>query len=319
MLSELFTRNPNIIINTDIDGILSGVILCKYCGCKIAGFSNSKETVWLRDDIESVYDPVYIDMFVPRKDVWCIDQHIVAVNDDHHDLFVSAKTKISPQLDRHRIFKKWDYTYKYPFGTVHYIIAMLEKEGVKVSYPDLSKIVDVETGVRLGDLLLRADDAMKTSLCSNYMKNAKDWWMWLDEISKGACSVERMKNFLYEDTPAQRVEKIKVNTKTYFNSKFNSRTSDGGFNQVTDNEGYLLPNIQNYINTMAELMDMPLDYPEHYVAHKGIYRKLYWSAQWEDEFVNNGTINGEEVFSYAFIYSPGGMYQNFSFTTNMDK
>lgn len=115
MLKDLFRENKNIVINTDIDGILSGIILCKYCGCKVAGFSNSKETVWLRDDVKSVYDPVYIDIFVPNKDVWCVDQHIVSVNDKHHDMFVSAGTKINPQLDRHRIFQKRDYTYKYPF------------------------------------------------------------------------------------------------------------------------------------------------------------------------------------------------------------
>ena len=45
MLKEIFNRNPNIIINTDIDGILSGVILVKYCNCRIVGFTNSKDCV----------------------------------------------------------------------------------------------------------------------------------------------------------------------------------------------------------------------------------------------------------------------------------
>lgn len=39
MLKELFSKNPNIIINTDIDGFLSGMILQTYLGCKIVGFS----------------------------------------------------------------------------------------------------------------------------------------------------------------------------------------------------------------------------------------------------------------------------------------
>lgn len=316
-LTTLFSKNPNIIINTDIDGILSGAILCKYCGCKIAGFSNSKETVWLRDDIKSVYEPVYIDMFVPRNDVWCIDQHIVSVNDEQHDLFVASGTKINPQLDRHRIFQKWDYTYKYPFGAVHYIIAMLEKEGVKVDFPELTKVVDATYDIRLGDLLLRADDAMKTTLNSNYMKNAKDWWNWLDTESNNAKSVKRMSDFLYDYTPSDEVESIKANTKLYLNQSFNSRTSDGGFNQIVDSQNNLLPNIKRYIDEIGRLMGMPMRYQTHYTPHKGDYRLLYWSAQWEDEFVHHGTINGETVFSYAFIYSPGGRYQNFSFTVNM--
>lgn len=317
MFSEIFNNNPNIIINTDIDGILSGVILCKYCGCKVAGFSNSKETVWLSDDLKSVYEPVYIDMFVPRSDVYCIDQHIVSVNDKHHDNFISLGTKINPQLDRHRIFQKWDYTYKYPFGAVHYIIAMLEKEGIKIDYPDLLGVVDSSLGIRLGDLLLRADDAMKTTLNSNYMKNARDWWNWLLELSGNADSVKQMEQFLYKNTPLTDVDNIKLNTKKYLNTHFLSRTSDGGFNQITDYQGNLLPNIQKYIDEIGRLMKMPIQYPIHYIPHKGTYNLLYWSPQWEDEFVNRGTINGKEVFSYAFIYSPGGRYQNFSFTTEM--
>lgn len=34
MLQELFAKNKNIVINTDIDGILSGLLLVKYCDCK---------------------------------------------------------------------------------------------------------------------------------------------------------------------------------------------------------------------------------------------------------------------------------------------
>ena len=317
LLTSLFKENPNIIINTDIDGILSGIILCHYCGCKVAGFSNSKETVWLRDGISSVYEPVYIDMFVPRSDVWCIDQHIVAVNDNHHDSFVAVGTKINPQIDRHRIFQKWDYTYKYPFGAVHYIITMLEKEGITVNYPNLLTVVDRTLGIRLGDLLLRADDALKTTLNSNYMKNARDWWTWLYEQSDKAESVKKMIDFLYNNTDPSKADLIKANTKKYLNNNFQSRTSDGGFNNITDGNNNLLPNIRTYIDVISSLMKMPMSYPTHYIPHKGTYCLRYWSNQWEEEFVNKGTIDGEEVFSYAFIYSPGGRYQNFSFTTNM--
>ena len=45
MLSELFAKNNNIIINTDIDGFLCGAILQKYFIGKIVGFSNSRETI----------------------------------------------------------------------------------------------------------------------------------------------------------------------------------------------------------------------------------------------------------------------------------
>lgn len=317
-LTELFSQNPNIIINTDIDGIMSGVILCHYCGCRIVGFSNSKETVWLADGVDDVYSPVYIDMFVPRRNVFCIDQHIVSVNDDHHDKFVGFGTKFNPQFDEHRVFEAWDYKYKYPFGAVHYIIARLESEGITIDYPSLDTIVDANLRIRLGDLLLRADDAMKTTLNSNYMKNAREWWTRLSDLSDNATSIERMINFLYDDTERDEVDDIKANTKRYFNNHFDSRTSDGGFNSITDGQNNLLPNIVRYIDEVSHQMQMPIQYPRHYTPHKGVYNLRYWSPQWEEEFVQNGTIDGKEVFSYAFIYGPGGRFQNFSYTTDME-
>lgn len=54
MLKELFERNKNIVINTDIDGFLCGMILQKYYGCKVVGFSNSRETIWIKDGIDDI-------------------------------------------------------------------------------------------------------------------------------------------------------------------------------------------------------------------------------------------------------------------------
>lgn len=316
-LRELFAENPDIIINTDIDGILSGILLCHYCGCKVAGFSNSKETVWLRDGIDSVYQPVYIDMFVPRLDVCCVDQHIVSVNDQHHRLFVAAGTKISPQLDRHRLFERNDYKAKYPFGVVHYVIARLEHEGVQVDFPDLQTLVDTNLNIRLGDLLLRADDAMKTTLHSNYMANARDWWNWLMALSINAPSVRRMVDFLYQSTPSLQVNAIKANTGAYFYTHFCSSSSDGGFAKITDDSNSILPNVAFYIQEMARLMAMPITFAGHYVPHVGQFKRVLWDKRWENEFVNHGTIGGEEVFSYAFVYGPDATSPNFSYTVQM--
>lgn len=62
MLKELFAENKNIVINTDIDGFLCGMILQKYYGCKVVGFSNSRETIWIKDGIDDMNKPIYIDI-----------------------------------------------------------------------------------------------------------------------------------------------------------------------------------------------------------------------------------------------------------------
>ena len=83
-IPEALKTNPKIVVNTDIDGIFSALMLHHYLNCEIAGFCNSVETVWIdQNRIDSIFDAVYIDMFVPRNKVICIDQHIVAVDEEH--------------------------------------------------------------------------------------------------------------------------------------------------------------------------------------------------------------------------------------------
>ena len=68
-LSEFFEKaqTKDIVINTDIDGFLSGMILQKYYGCRVVGFSNSSESIWLCPEIKSIYEPIYIDIFVKEQ------------------------------------------------------------------------------------------------------------------------------------------------------------------------------------------------------------------------------------------------------------
>lgn len=45
MLKELFKENRDIVINSDIDGFLCGMVLQEYFGCRVVGFSDSRDTV----------------------------------------------------------------------------------------------------------------------------------------------------------------------------------------------------------------------------------------------------------------------------------
>ena len=201
-LKDLFQQNPNIIINTDIDGILRGTILVKYLGCKIVGFTNSKDTVWPADGYDDLYKHVYIDMFVADPKALCLDQHIVAVNEEHQKEIIRSATKFSPQIDGNRIFTDWGFKYKYPFGTVQYLIAILESEGIKIELPPLDNPVP-NSFITIGDLIHRADDAMKSTLYA-YRENAVKWWGWLKEQSGDAKVINNLIEYL--DAIHERVE-----------------------------------------------------------------------------------------------------------------
>ena len=345
MLKEIFERNPNIIINTDIDGILSGVILVKYCNCRIVGFTNSRDCVWLADGNDDLYKHVYIDMFVTDDNTTCIDQHIVALDDNHMKKITSLGCKYSPQNDDEdnlRIFTSWGFKYKYPFGTLQYIIAQLESEGIKISLPDLNAPVP-NSEITIGDLIHRADDAMKTSMYA-YESNAKFWWDWLDKKAPEGC-IKVMKAYLeqlghtsdakvdaiptkdgkkhkkkdYTDQRAKDVDDIKAKTKEYFKSQFQCKTSDGGFNTITDEDNNLLPNIEKYIKVISALFGAKdIAIPKHYNVHRGTVCRTRWLDIFKDDFLKDYTICGHKIFSYAFIYGPDNDGQtNFSFTIDM--
>ena len=320
---DLLRQNNKIIVNTDIDGVLSAFVLCHYCGCEIVGFSNSSDGVWWRDDkIKSIYEAVYIDMYVARKDVLTIDQHIVSYDEEQRSKLAALGTKINPNLENPRSFTPASsYRYKYPFATVHYILAKLGAEGLNVQF-DLSKrIQGVGCGVLcLGDFLLRADDAMKTTLNSPYKKNAREWWHWLDEMAGETKNISDLIVFL-RNCPADEVsvETKKIEIKKYFWGRYGCRKADGGFKSPCSPEGFVTEATKQYFTDFwgylggdpCEIQDV-ID--ARYAAAVGVAKRIWIRPEEGAKLKEEGTINGETVFSYGYVNSPGGRFQNFSYT-----
>lgn len=320
--------NKNIIINTDIDGILSGLLLVKYLNCNIIGFCNSKDTVWLDETNDNLYDGVYVDMFVTDQMATCIDQHIVALDPEHLNSIKSKKILFSPQSDdinNIRCFNATDFKNKYPFGTFQYILAMLEHEGTKVKLPKLDDVIS-NTNIRVGDLLNRPDDAMNSTLLT-YKKNAENWWNWLITLSNQAKSVIDLKKYLdklsTEDNIKGKVENIKANTKKYFHNNFDCRTSDGGFKNIVemkDGRLKILDNFSKYITEIGEITGWgPATIPEYYKAHTGTYCRTRYLDCFYNDLVNKNEFFEHKIFSYAFIYGPeNDRITNFSLTIDMN-
>lgn len=316
-LRELFDKNKNIVINTDIDGFLSGMILQKYYGCKVVGFSDSKNTVWLSPEIKDIDSPVYIDIYVARPNVTCIDQHIIAYDKNHHDEIVSYGNKLNPNLLRERTFvgdMESDYFHKYPFGTVHFLMALMAQEGITVDLPDLSaEHIFNENGISYstsaGHVLLRADDALNSTL-SPYRPNALDWWKWLDPNHEYE-AIEKMRNFI-DSCDSNRSQEYKRNVGSFFRNFLGCSGSDGAFNNVVNAEGHILPKILNYRDIICGIMKMDLDLPLDYVTHK---------AEYCIDRVNSsntpGILHESALYSYAFIFGPYSRKENFSYTVNM--
>ena len=310
MLKEIFEKNKNIIINTDIDGILSGAILQKYYGCKIVGFSNSKDKIWVHPKIKDIYKPIYIDLYVNRPDVICIEQHIISFDKKHHRKIKKYGTKINPNLERDRTFvgdMNGGFAQKYPFGTVHYLIALMGKEGKEVELPNLDEewIYD-DKCCTVGNLILRADDALFSTF--KYRENAEDWWNWFGKSKSHALS--NLREYAYKNL---------VNAKKYkdmasnFLKAFKCDKSDGTFMNITDEYGNIYESFRFYIKEIAKIVGMKINIPRKYIIHIGEDRTRHCTEE-----TNMEILKSDVLYSYAFVYSPQSSIDNFSYTIDME-
>lgn len=310
MISKLKINN-NLIINTDIDGIISGLLLSNFCDCKVVGFSNSLDKVWLDvSKCSSIYDGVYVDMYVPNENTITIDQHIIAVNNIHLKMISQNSNKINPNIYNPRFFLPIDsYKRKYPFGACHFITATLLREGV-----DVSKIYfyNSSDSIFFIDYFLRADDAMITTL-SKYKENAKDWWKWLLDYSNKSNVIKFIINYVYSKNIDRAIE-IKNSISNILLYKFKCDRTDGGITNIIDDKGNLKQNVKEYIQFISNLSNLNcFDLKISFKEFKGLNKRTCLSEHQLIELIDNNSVNGEKIFSYAFVKTVNNS-ENFSYT-----
>ncbi len=309
---ELLKQNKKIIVNTDIDGIFSALVLHNFVGCEVVGFCNSDNTVWIdKRKVSSIYDCVYIDMFVPLSNVGCIDQHIISVNERHHELIRQNNKKYNPNLDNPRFHNpSSSYFLKYPFGTVHYIIAGLESTGIKIDL-DLFNTAD---NLQLIDFILRADDAMKTTVDSPYSANAKQWWTWLLKYSKNGTLTGKFITYLSTLNSSKVTLIKKATTEKVMGAPFFCTSKDGGFKSILEESSLMKNNVKDYFKYLADISKLKcFDLELNLSPHIGTPAKISLSQELQNELIDFGTINNKKVFSYAFIWA-STKPDNFSYT-----
>lgn len=295
------------------------MVLQNGYGCKVVGFSNSWDCVWLDRDYEAsatnaLRDAVYIDMFVADPSIVCIDQHIVGYDEAHNRRLAAMQTKINPNIMRTGRTFTGDFYHKYPLGTVHFLIAMMAAEGVTVSLPHLDKIKTrrlASYALTAGDILLRADDALHTTLV-NYVANAQDWWNWLVRLSGHAQPVVQMVSYITNSNSSCSLQ-TKSRTGSYFTREFGCSGNDGAFNDIADSNGNLLPTVVNYRNEICNIMDLPLDLPLSLTTHRGYATTTKYCGHGD----NLDQRVSPRLFSYAFIYGLSSSRNNLSLTLDM--
>ena len=312
-LSEFFEKaqTKDIVINTDIDGFLSGMILQRYYDCKIVGFTNSKDTIWLSPDVKSIYDPVYIDIFVNNRDTYCIDQHIVAYDRWHLEHILSYGTKLNPNLNMQKKTYLNEYAEKYPFGTVHFLIALMKLDAKEPEFNDISKpqVISGLDGEKYeitpGQLILRADDAFYTSLIK-YKKNSRYWW---NELKKyNSDTINRLCNYLDSyGMDRDCIKKTQTSVEKFFLDGLKCSGKDGAFYQISDDGKTLKDEVLNYNTQIGKIVGFELKLPKEVKVHRGTPKIEMCTKK-----------NIRQAVTYAFIYGPQREQESFSFTIDID-
>lgn len=242
---DLAGVDRNFIFNMDLDGVISALLLREHlkwtpigvCACN----GGRSDAVWVHQSAQAIpAGTTFVDMWVVPPSYPCIDQHVVAVDPGHWNRLAATEGKLNPNLlwpciassADHGRYRK--YALKYPFGVAHFIIAALEAIG---------KLKELPTN-RLGprcdswDLLLRADDAQRSTAKEKYRSNAIGWWEYLEQL--GGCHIAFLANRCVE-RDLKAANRTQAAVEGWIKSKAPSLkwlTKDGGFSRHYRAHGY---------------------------------------------------------------------------------
>lgn len=310
-------KHKKCVINTDLDGFLCGLLLHHFLDWEVVGFCNSRDTVWIdQDKVKSFKDVVFIDMFVAHEHIQCIDQHIVSCDLKHNALLKANLNKLNPNIMRDRVFLGETYYKKFPFATFHFLVGLLEQQGINIKEHTNLKDTIPKSNIRLIDLMLRADDTLNTTVRA-YRENALDWWTWLGdgELTKTFltyCNLIECGKLPYN------IPRTKRRIGGYFRNHYGCDTEDCGYRSAKAFGGVTLnPKSIRYLQDLAKLCGWNIfSLADRYTLYTGdrLVTDCY-SYDFADLSLQS-THSNQKVFSYAFI-SSYGKSNSLSFTGNM--
>ena len=311
---------PYAIINTDLDGFLSGLLLHHFLGTEIVGFTDSGKTVWKREGV-AWEDCTFIDMYVVPPKIKTLCNHMVAVDEDHAKELFWNTNKRNPNLEIATRSFLDSYTTKFSLATVHYIIALLEQH----DYPVLKdlNLRNTSMGYRCIDIILRADDVMNNSVHA-YRENCLFWWDKMYEIASVSLQGLVTKSFMNYTDAIHRgdirldVERFKRLFANFVKNRFGCDSPDGGYKNLGFGDTAIGDNAVRFISWLSELTGLTC-FPLHesLVRYEGEAHRTNVSIE-ELQEIKGGTYRGQKLFSYAFVCRPSSE-NHFSYTVNLER
>lgn len=277
-IDELYLRTQ-IAPNIDLDGMLTSVLITKYFPhLKVKGYTDSKTNIWLEPDAKTD-QLIYLDCYIKKPEVCCIDQHIIDVDDINDE-----PLKFNPN----RLFNKSlkNYTSKYPLSTFIFTLWILESNGINV---DIDLQTKIDDNLYLWELVLRADGVL---MCfADYTKNMTTWWNcllpYVDENSLTR-QIFNLMNMNHGETYAKQFQK-EVEKK--LKMKYNAHKD--GFDNLS-------PGFFNLLTKIHQALNVPINFTTD-TSKLNNYQFLRPQIESNNPVVFKKLMNDTRVTAYAFV------------------
>lgn len=159
----LCQRNLPMVVSPDFDGLLCALLMSSQLGWRLMGFYDGK-TLALSQPAKHISEFVFLDMEIFRPTVRSIGNHMLQWSS--RDSLPNFQKAINPNLLRGTTF--CEFKRKYPFGTSHFLLALLANICLNFQLPASRAVKAV---------LLYPDGTHQVLL--NYRGNVIDWLRWM--------------------------------------------------------------------------------------------------------------------------------------------
>lgn len=298
VIKNLFVKDRQCIINADIDGIIAGMLLQKFLNWNVVGYSSCRgrydDELWIKSDVEDLKNCVFVDLPVSVSDLSAIDQHFVSLNKDSITKYNNDANKVNPNVMRNKVYYTDDqqnqYTQKYPFGTTHFVLAILENLGyIKSDYVfNFSKKIE---DFDLADLVLRADRVIGNT--NSYTTNCLDWSDWI--ISLGGKNTEALFIVVKNEYEKRRSAEKSVESKLI---SLGCKSNDGDCSNLLRTKDYKKLNLYfNFLSSALEIKKLPIN--DYFIFNRLTGKRM--SVSRSNLKIIEKECMKDDVFSFAFV------------------
>ncbi|MFP3896955.1 MAG: hypothetical protein ACLFV5_09015 [Anaerolineales bacterium] len=160
-----YKKGSPMIISLDLDGIISAMLMATLLDWRLVGFYNASK-LWVEGDIDWLAgEAVFLDHDIYRANIPSIGHHILQWRGDVPTPL--HQESLNPNLLR-GISKQNTFSQKYPFGTVHFLLACLNAH-----YE--SEVLELPRDFM--PILIQVDSSFQSAF--TYQRNALEWMEWL--------------------------------------------------------------------------------------------------------------------------------------------